>query len=283
MKQYLLIILFLTATLLPGMAQNGRPNYPFGDFLAVGGGSTRLSLRDQGVSPLYYDGFLALGQMEFQTRTPRYSWSLYGSYGYGTLKASRLATYQSSIHHISYGSDYLRGVKDLGARWQLAAGAHLQGMTNIRYNPSFRNAGSTAESINSLGASAKITWLIDRERSKRRFLWIFPVRHNRRVQQLSYQLNIPLLTAIWSPAFPYLDDFTEGTVDYLQKNELKWGGIRLSNRFNYLYYLKNGNALRLTYHWEVFQGPDDFGRIGLGQHQAAFAFLIRLNELSHAQ
>lgn len=260
-------------------AQADQPRYHLGDFQAVGGGASLMKIRDLGVSPLYYEGFLALGQLESLTEHERYSWSFFGTYGYGLLKATRLSTYQASLHNINYGGDFMHQIHELRPNLQLKAGAALQGVTNIRFNPSFRNAGSTAESINSLAASAKIEWLIDHQGADRRFLGLIPLREGRRVHKFSYQLNVPFLTAIWSPAFPYLDDFTEGTTDYNRKNELKFGGLRLSNRLGYHYYLKNGNALRLSYNWEVFQGPNDFGRIAFGQHQLLFAFLIRLNEL----
>jgi len=260
------------------MAQEEKPSYELGEFLTAGGGGSFIKLRDHGVSPLYYEGYLALGHFSSTTAKKRYSYTIFGTYGYGVPKATRLSTYQMSIHNINYGGDYLHQLRELRPDIQLKVGGALQGVTNIRFNPSFRNAGSTVESINSLAASAKVEWLIDKE-GARRFLWLIPVPGGRRVHKLSYQLNVPFLTAIWSPAFPYLDDFTEGTIDYNRKNEFKFGGFRLSNRFDYHYYLKNGNALQLTYNWEVFKGPNDFGRIEYGQHQLLFGLQIRLNEL----
>lgn len=281
MKQYLLIGLLFYAS-ISLWAQEGPPQYHLGDYQAIGGGGSLMKIRDLGVSPIYYDGFLGLGQMEFVTKKERFSYSIYGTYGYGILKATRLSTYQMSIHNINYGGDFLHHIRELGPNLQLKAGGSLFGVFNIRNNPSFRNNSFTAESINSLAASAKIEWVIERNGEKRRLLGLVPVKAinpGRRVQKLSYQLNVPFFTAIWSPAFPYLDDFTEGTIDYNRKNEFKLGGFRLSNRFDYHYYLRNGNALRLSYNWEIFKGPNDFGRIEYGQHQVLFAFLIRLNEL----
>ena len=281
MKQYLLIGLFFCGSISLS-AQAGQAQYHLGDFHAIGGGGSLMKIRDLGVSPIYYEGFLGLGQMESVTEKERFSYSFFGTYGYGILKATRLSTYQASIHNINYGADFLHQVRELRPNLTLKAGGALFGVTNVRNNPAFRNASFTAESINSLAASAKIEWVIERDGDSRRLLGLIParaVRPGRRVQKLSYQVNVPFLTAIWSPTFPYLDDFTEGTIDYNRKNEFKFGGLRLSNRFDYHYYLRNGNALRLSYNWEVFKGPNDFGRIEYGQHQVLSAFLIRLNEL----
>lgn len=278
MKQFLFFWLFFCLSCSAAYAQEERPNYSQGDFLAAGGGGSFLSLRDLGVSPIYYDGYLALGHLALVAQKKRFSYTVFGTYGYGLIKTTRLSTYQSSVHNVNYGGDFLHQVRTYPSNLQLKVGAALQGVTNVRFNPSFRNASSTVESINSLAASAKLEWFIQRD-GPRRFLWLIPVRKGLRAHKLSYQLNIPLLTGIWSPAFPYLDDFTEGTIDYQKKNELKFGGWRFSNRFDYQYFLKNGNALQLSYNWEVFKGPNDFGRIEYGQHQLFLAFLIRLNEL----
>lgn len=279
MKQYffLLIVLILAGT--SAAAQEEQPSYHLGDFLKAGGGASRIKIRDLGVSPIYYEGYAPLGTLSIDTETEKHSWSIFGTYGYGTLKAERLLIYQSSIHNINYGGHFHYNIKELRPDINLKVGGAFQGLTNVRFSPSFRNAGSTVESINSIAASAKVEWIIDRTKDRRRLLWLIPMPAGRRVTALSYQLNVPLLTAIWSPAFSYLDDFTEGTVDYERKNELKFGGFRLNNQFDYTYYLKNGNGLRLSYYWEVFKGPDDFGRIEFAQHQALLSFLIRLNAL----
>lgn len=278
MKQYFFILslLLLTGTMF---AQDEAPTYHLGDFLEAGGGASKLKIRDLGVSPLYYEGYAPLGHLSLLRETSKYSWSIYGTYGYSTLEATRLIIHQSSVHNINYGFNFHYNIKDFRPDLHLKVGGAYQGFTNIRYTPSFRNASSTVESINSIAASAKIEWVLDHTKERRRFLWLVPMPAGRRVSKLSYQLSVPLATSIWSPAFPYLDDFTEGTIDYNRKNELKFGGFRLNNQLDYTYYLKNGNGVQLSYFWEVFKGPDDFGRIELAQHQALFTFLIRLNAL----
>ena len=105
------------------------------------------------------------------------------------------------------------------------------------------------------------------------------IKPGRRVSSLSYQLNVPVLNLVWSPTFIYLDDFTEGTIDYEVKNEFTTGGFRLNSTLAYEYFLKNGNSFRLQYFWEVYKGNNGRSTISFGQHQLQLGMHIRLSEL----
>lgn len=279
MKKSFILLLLMTTGLFGVQAQDQKPSFDTGNFLVVGGGITRYKLRDVGVSPLFYDGWLPVGGIAFPSKKGDWSSNFYGSFGYGTLKRTELSTYSSTIYAINHGGDLLKKVWEVKPNVDLLVGGAYHGNTNIRNTPAFRNAGSTAETFNTLMASARFELLFDKVKDRRRLLWLIPMKPGRRVSKLTYQLNVPILNLSWGPTFSYLDDFTDGTVDYGQKNEFSLGGFRINSQLNYQYFLKNGNGLQLSYFWDTFSGKEGLGQIEFAQHQVQLGILIRFSEL----
>lgn len=251
-----------------------------GDFMIPGGGITLFEVRDRGVSPLFYDGTLYYGGINWHYENPNWSYEVSGGFATGILSRSVLESYASRVYSINHSFGVWRRIgspQEQGLGYK--AGLHYLGLTNIRNTPDFLNAGFTAESMNSLMASGEVEWLFKSDKAERKLLWLIPLKPGYRVSRLSWRLNLPLLNSVWGPRFPYLDDFTEGEVDYDKKNELKFGGLRLNSEVKFQYFLKNGNGIQLSYLWDLFQGPKDFGRIEWARHQFSAGVIIRFNEL----
>jgi len=277
-KSLILTLLFFSSSFCLFVQAQESP-LELGGFLIAGGGIARFELRDAGVSPLFYDGWLPMGSLSTRTETPKTSWSINGTFGYGNLFRTELTTYSSTVYSINHGGDFLKRILDIKPNLHLKVGGAYNGITNIRNTPAFRNAGSTVESINTIFAAARFEFLMDKTKDKRRLLWLIPLKPGRRVSKLNYQLNVPIVNAVWGPTFTYLDDFTDGTVDYDQKNELTWGGFRINSQLNYQYFLRNGNGLQLSYFWDTFSGKESLGQIEFAQHQLQAAVIIRFSQL----
>jgi len=264
--------------------QESGKNLHYGNFLYAGTEVSLFQVRDLGVSPLFYEGTLVGGGAKWQTETEKWSWELNGSFGTGLITRAELEVYAArnyTIHHDFGLWRKIGSIQEDGLGYKV--GIAYQGLTNIRNTPAFRNAGVTAESFNTLLGSGEVEWLFRSNKEQRKLLWLIPLKPGYRVSKLSFRLNLPMLNTLWGPRFPYLDDFTEGTVDYEQKNELKLGGFRLHSELRYQYLLKNGNGFQFSYRWDVMKGPNDFGRIELAQHNFQAGILIRMNELKNAR
>lgn len=262
-----------------GYTQDQQASFDSGDFIVAGGGITRYKLRDAGVSPLFYDGWLPTGGISWLTNKNDWSSSFYGSFAYGNLQRTELTTYSSTIYAINHGGDVLKKIWEAKPNLNFLVGGAYHGSTNIRNTAAFRNAGSTAETFNTLMASGRFELLIDKVKDKRRLLWLIPMKPGRRVSKFTYQLNIPIVNLNWGPTFSYLDDFTDGAVDYGQKNEFSLGGFRINSQLNYQYFLKNGNGLQLSYFWDTFSSKEGLGQIEFAQHQVQLGIMIRFSEL----
>lgn len=280
MNKSFILLLWMTVSLMIGQAQEQAPAFDQGDFLIAGGGITRYELRDAGVSPLFYQGWLPSAGLSFPSYNGKWSSNVYGSFGYGNLNRTALTTYSSTIYAINHGGDLLKNIKELRPNLNLLVGGAYHGNTNVRNTPAFRNAGNTVESFNTLMASGRLELLIDKTKDKRRLLWLIPLKPGRRVSKLSYQLNIPIVNLSWAPTFTYLDDFTDGTTDYDQKNEFSLGGFRINSQLNYQYFLKNGNGFQLSYLWDTYSGKEGLGQIQLAQHQVHLGIIIRFSEFN---
>ena len=280
MKKSFILLVLMILGLVPGQTQNQEPAFDQGDFLIAGGGITRYKLRDDGVSPLFYKGWIPTAGISLPSYNGKWSSTVYGSFGYGNLSRTELATYSSTVYLINHGGDLLKKVKEIKPDLNLFVGGAYNGNTNIRNTPAFRNAGSTVETFNTIMASGRLELLIDKTKDRRRLLWLLPMKPGRRVSKLSYQLNVPLINLSWGPTFTYLDDFTDGSTDYDRKNEFTFGGFRLSSQLNYQYFLKNGNGLQLSYFWDTFSGKEGQGQIELAQHQVQLGIIIRFSELN---
>ncbi|MEL7124205.1 MAG: hypothetical protein AAFO07_32515 [Bacteroidota bacterium] len=280
MKKSFILLLLLIPLQTFGQAQDQTVTFDQGDFLIIGGGVTRYELRDAGVSPLFYQGWLPSTGFSFPSYNGKWSSTLYGTFGYGNLTRTELATYSSTTYAIGHGGDLLRNIKALKPNLNLLVGGAYHGTTNIRNTPAFRNAGNTVETFNTLMASGRLELLMDKTKDRRKLLWLIPLKPGRRVSKLTYQLNIPIVNLSWAPSFTYLDDFSDGTTDYDQKNEFSVGGFRINSQLNYQYFFRNGNGLQLSYFWDAFSGKEGLGQIELAQHQVHLGLIIRFSELN---
>ncbi|MEO0341699.1 MAG: hypothetical protein AAF242_21150, partial [Bacteroidota bacterium] len=133
--KYSLSLLFSMVLLFPLLGQvadqNTGVNYFNGDFLGIGGQATRLELKDEGVSPLFYDGTLPGVGIDWLSRTNKDEFYVFGTYAFGDLsRETSLDIFFASVHNINHGGYYLRHLwkapqKDI----HLKVGGHYQGIT----------------------------------------------------------------------------------------------------------------------------------------------------------
>lgn len=276
--------LFLIVMLLLGTAKGYSQesaearDIRFGPYLGLSGGVDLSRLRDWAVSPLIYKGPLFLGKADLTNEGRKWdiTWVEFG-FGTGEISATRGAIYNSDVNTFYYGGSFLRQVwKAKKPALDLRTGLVFHGISNFRQTPAFLNAASVVESLNTLMLGARLNWRIKKDFSPGHFLF-FKWRGGLRHYKLSTQFNLPLLHTAWRPDFSYLDDFSAGDTTVGRNNDLSLGGLRLQAKTDFTYYLRNGNAFRFSYWWDVQQSPGELNRLETAHHIGQLSLMVRLN------
>ncbi len=246
-------------------------------YLGLSGGMAYGLLRDAGVSPLIYSGPLLLGQAQFLRETPRWEWRIEGGIASGAYEAARSFLVESQVLSSFHSAGALWKVwQNNRGKIQFWAGPQYSGFTNYRVTPAFRNNSTVLESMNSLMLGAKIEWNPNKTFHPGKFL-IFRRRGGDRQFRVSSQINLPLLHSAWRPDFAYLEDFTNESEWLGSENLLSFGGFRMQARTDLWYYMRNGNAWRLGYLWDVQQTPGEFNKLQTAQHLTYAGLMVKLN------
>lgn len=255
-----------------------RPTY-----LRFNFGSSYLYYRDFATSPLFYQGIAPdFGFYRLKSDPSRES-NMGFTIGYGEVtnhnnKENITATIgYLSIHH----SELYQILRDMPETWNIKVGAHLTLTGNYRLNRSFNNNDVGVEGIGTLMASGKITRDISRKKSKTWDLKYLKWHFFPRKRTLSWQINTALINSSYRNGYAYMEHSSvQNDYDYFDEHELHiFSGYRLSSSLTYAIFLKNKNAIAISYHWDAYKtGKKDFEQLEMARHQLALSFLFGLNE-----
>jgi hypothetical protein len=272
------ILLFIGLTLLyvPAAAQEKRA-FSRPAYLEFSAGLNYLFLKDAGVSPLMFSGPLFFTQGSWHKETGKIQWRADLGYAIGEIEKARAFIVNSDINAFYHGLSAFRSLRQsANGRLNLLGGLHYHGFSNYRVTPAFRNNASVVESLNTIFAGAKADYSLVKTFRPGKFLFLRR-KGGERTFRLSSQFNLPILHGAWRPDFAYLDDFTGGDNTVGRDNIIRIGGYRLMWRSEFQVFMRNGNAWKLSYHWEAQRSPGDLNRLETAQHIAAFSLLMRLN------
>lgn len=289
MKSLLLIMVALGLCVPGGTAQETtlskkqirkeRPQY-----LQVGLGLNRGSLRDYATSPITYKGVLfsySIGYLKMDTArevkfTARFN---NGSYKYerttGIQSNSRASMY---VLYLNYYRLY-RLNKLSNSNWYVQAGGMFDANLDFRINDGLMNAGYGYESFNTFFVSGKVTRRWERtETVHKKFLFI-KYKLNPRIALFSYQLNLPVMHNSLRNGFAYIGNEGLNTSPVFKEYEYKpFGGIRFCSELAYTRQMQNGNMWRISYLWDAYTSGRGYNRFELSNHIAEFSLLFHLNK-----
>jgi len=262
--------------LVPAAAQEAsRPARPA--YLEFSAGLNYLFLKDAGVSPLLFRGPLFFTQGAWHKETGRTQWRADFGYSIGEIEKARSFLVNSDINGFYHGISALRSLKQSrSGRLNLLGGIHYHGFSNYRVTPAFRNNASVVESVNTIFAGAKADYARIKNFRPGKTLF-FRRKGGERTFRVSTQFNLPVVHAAWRPDFAYLDDFTGGDNTVGRDNIIRVGGFRLMWRTEFQVFMRNGNAWKISYHWDAQRSPGTLNRLETGQHIGTFSLLMRLN------
>lgn len=237
-------------------------------YLSLGSGYTHQSVRDQGISPLRYDGSQAtfLGELVDKTRFGEHS--LQGRFDFGEITSEQSGA-SMAIYRGSGSYRYLRTLKKTPLKkLNLSVGGSFEGYWNLRQHLSFSNNAYNNEFYLNLGPSARAAYSFGLFRQK------FGV---------TYTAQMPLVNYVVRPGFSgtYFDDFVNNQTEGI-KGALKSGYFagmkqyfRFQNELNLEYFLKGGNGLKLGYIWDYYSLKSNFNPINAGYRTIQLSLIYK--------
>jgi hypothetical protein len=272
------VLFFLSGPLILNAQVNTSKDLRFGTYLNISGTGSYSKFRDFGVSPLTYRGVMYGGMGELAFDRSRWDVAVGGGGLVGTLSEKSLFTTQATAYAIYYNTQGLyRFWQKKDQAFDLRGGLQFNGWVNIRETPNFNNASTALEALNTLSGALKFNWRMAREQKGRKLLWIFPTKPGIRLIKLSSQVSLPLVHTAWRPKYAYIDDFTNGKTNFLERNDFKLGGYRFQWRNDLSYYLFNGNIFKISYQWDAQRTGNVFNRLEIGHHLLSVGYSIRMN------
>lgn len=245
------------------------------------GGSSLSKYRDSGVSPLLYKGILPWGAIAYSANTSKWQLNI-GTNGFAGIfsQKSDLATYSTQGISGVFNASYLRLLPtDPDKLFQYYLGGDIQHDINFRISPHYMNAQFVTDNISSIALRGKIHYDFNIPAKSGKFLF---VKFNRpqRYFHLGYTVSLPFFTALYRPGFSYVSNGTSGENDVFDGyiwSTMIYSGFRSSLEFRK--YLKNGNAIGLTYNFSVFSssGKSNFSFVQTASHQLGLLFYFRMN------
>jgi hypothetical protein len=268
--------LFISLVLLSRNTE-AQPGPGGKSYMGIGTGLHYGYLRDAGVSPLTYRGPLLHGQANFFFDRTKWDYDLELGFGYGAYEATRSFRVASTVHNVQHNFGALRHLwANPRESLRLDGALSYRGFTNYRTTTAFRNNANVWESLHSLMAGARFQWDIHLNIAEGKTLF-FKKKGGERQVRFGAQVHLPLLHSSWRPGFAYLEDFTGGDRQLGSANVLSWGGFRAYGRAECWYFLRNGNAWRLSYALDLQQGKPGINRLQTAQYFTQISLFARLN------
>ncbi len=148
---------------------------------------------------------------------------------------------------------------------------------NTRYNQLLMNNAVGAEWFANLMGSIKITKDINRTAFKNKKFLFIEYKLDPRTRNIAFRLNVGLINSTYRNGYAYL----RHTLD---QNDLYYGyqfkifsGFRMSTTLDYTIYLKNRNAIQLSYLWDAYKTGGNLDKFEMAYHTLKLTFLFNTN------
>jgi hypothetical protein len=170
----------------------------------------------------------------------------------------------------------LYNIKLKNEKWNLAVGGELNSFSDIRVNQSLMNNAFGMEHFFTIFASGRISKDISRNTDRIYSVLNYKFKLPARKRTLSYTQNISLYNSVFRNNYIYLNhDFIVNENSILGNYEHKaFSGFRLASQLDYTHYLKNCNAIQVSYKWQAIQTAKESHRFEFASHKIQLSFLF---------
>ena len=229
-----------------------------GHFLRFGPGYSYQTVLDQSLSPVSYSGHFGHLKLGYHDQNEHWLSELDMNAAVGIQKPDinrdeSSSQTLSSLVRIRYS--LLRKWGEWG-NWRILAGVISLNLLDFRSHNQYVNSEANYTSLFGLGLSGGV----------QREFELF-----NRTWGVQAFMDLPLLAYYLRPGFikPFLNDQlgSSGTVT--------WGEyFQLNTRTDLIYFLSNGNQLRLSYDWE-YTGLEPLNKVQTGTHQISLCAVFK--------
>jgi len=279
MKKYFLLALLSLSLGAKLKAQTSEGFLPDSVAALVTGKYFRLTaalnfatLRDRGNSALNYSGILS------STATSLYVNKLNREFEltFGVVSGQLNAKSAHEVHSQSYSAVMLSASKlysvHTGKNLQVRVGGGFRSQITTRVNPELFNTYTTVENFSSLDVIGKLDYYFVAPARSGKTLGFIGYNRPDRVFKLSYRLTASALPLSFRPGYAYVDNIVVNNPDYLSDHHLRVGGYNITSEISLTRFLKNKNAIALTYRWNALMASKN--QFEMASHSLGIGFLF---------
>lgn len=264
----------------PDILKKEKRVQPRGVYLGVTGGVSIASFRDFATSPLFYKGSPPLFSLSLLKNRSNRDTEVEFMMVQGNFTNSynrSIAT--SSLKRLDINYSELFRINPLsieGLNTQIGFLANVTG--NQRVNESLLNNANGIEIIPTLFGSIKVTKDISRKKEKRGKLLFLRYRLSEKQRTLAFRTNIGLINSSYRNGFAYINQ-TSVTNDPRLFEGYRFSifcGFRMNTALDYTRYLKNHNAVRLSYVWDAYRTSGKYEKLEMASHSIKISLLFNI-------
>lgn len=254
------------------------------DYLQVGVGLNRGSVRDFATSPITYKGVLAnysIARLRMDTAretktTIRFN---HGTYRYKKTEGVDVKS-KTSVYILDLSYQKLYQLQKLsGKKWNVKLGGMADVNMDVRVNDDLMNAGVGYEVFNTFFLSGKATRIFRYEEATRKKFLFIKYKRRPHMSFLSYQLNLPVMNNTIRNGFAYIGNESLDTSPLFKGYEARaFSGIRVSSELAYTRQMQNGNMWRFSYFWDAYAVGEKFNRLEMANHIVELSLLFHLDK-----
>lgn len=257
------------------------------NYLAPRLGLGTMTLRDQNLSPLFYQGIAASVGIDYGWYKPKWYHDINFQLNYGALVASSpqsslpKATTLTHLAGIHLSTTNLWKTPWIpNKRWLLEVGGAFKIDPQGRFNPSLFNNSFSGDLFMNLMASAKIQWDFTRNKS------FYKVKKKgkkklktARQQKLSFQADVGVLNFNYMSGFTnvYMPSQNGSTVNAsgeFKEYNFRMNGWRLDLILQFLQFYSTGNGHKIAFIFSAMHAPGVYKPLDFGTIQLQYSFMI---------
>ncbi len=239
----------------------------------------QTSAQDYAVSPLQFKGSNFGAGLCYYNRGKNSEWNV-STLATNSFMKNEYSTSRTQFVSGTINAYYLRSSKRLtGKKIRTYLGGYFMGDGNVRINPSYFNTGYIYDIISSIGISGKVNSGFDFK--TKTFTWNNQGKEGRgKYISLDYQLSIPLIIVYNRPGYATIDNFASTENTNARETTLNtWGKTaRLTSKVDLTLFLKNNNALRISYYWDAYSVNPNYNKLAVSNNGFLMTLMFRLNK-----
>ncbi len=253
--------------------RKSRPTY-----INIGMGFSYSYFRDFATSPLIYHGLpvtLSLSRLKFDKKRESILGVNYSIGSYSNLLAENNTSSITNTFTLNYTQLY-QILEQPSEKWNFKIGGTFNSITNVRINGALQNNALGLESISTIFVSAKISRDLSRTELQEKKLIFFNYQLKPIKRIISYQLNLAVMNNTLRNGYIYNDQAAITNEFAIFDNHVfkVFSGYRISSSLNYNIYLKNCNAMRISYIWDAYKTGGDLDKFEMASHNLQFSLLF---------